>query len=154
MSHCESKVAAHLKAVGVEVFLPDYASRRQWCDRVKVIRSPLFPGYLFGRFQRKPSGEALAAPGLAHIVGFADGPAPIPDEEIESVQRMVQSGLNLCGCPMLKSGRRVRIRSGPLKGVEGHLERIKSQFRLVVSVELLGRSIAAEVDPEAIEVLS
>ena len=154
MSHCEAKVAAHLQAAGVEVFLPDYLSRRQWCDRVKVIRSPLFPGYLFGRFLRKLSGEALGAPGLAHIVGFADGPAPIPDEEIESVQRMVRSGLSVYGGPLYKAGRRVRMRSGPLKGIEGHLEKAKGQFRFVVSVELLGRSISAEVDPEAIEVLS
>jgi transcriptional antiterminator NusG len=121
---------------------------------VKTIRRPLFPGYLFGRWQKKLPSEALGALGLANIVAFAGLPMPIPEEEIDSVRRLVDSGLNVCGCPMLKTGERVRMRSGPLKGLEGRLERIKSQFRLVVSVELLCRSIATEVDLEAIEVLS
>jgi transcription termination/antitermination protein NusG len=153
-SHCEAKVANCFRAFDVEVFLPDYPSRRQWNDRVKVIRLPLFPGYLFSRFQKRLPSALLGAPGLAHIVGFADGPVPIPEEEIESVRRLVDSGLGVCGCPMVKTGRRVRVRSGPLKGLEGRLEKIKSQCRLVISVELLCRSISAEVDPEAVEVLS
>ena len=153
MSHCEAKVATYVRAFDVEIFLPDYPSRRQWNDRVKIIRCPLFPGYVFGRFQRKLPIQALGAPGLAHVVGFADGPVAIPDEEIQSVRRFVESGLNVCGCPMLKVGKRIRMRSGPLKGLEGRLEQIRSQFRLVISVELLCRSIVAEVEPEAIEVL-
>jgi transcription antitermination factor NusG len=120
---------------------------------VKVLRRPLFPGYLFGRFHGKLPATALGAPGLAHVVGFADGPAPIPDEEIEAVRRVVDSGLNVCGSAILSVGKRVRVRSGPLRGLEGRLERIKSRFRLVVSVELLGRSVATDVDPEAVEVL-
>lgn len=154
MSHCEAKVAGYFRAFDIEVFLPDYPSRRQWNDRVKMIRRPLFPGYLFGRFEKKLPSEALGAPGLVHIVGFADGPVPIPEEQIESVRRLVESGLNVCGWPMLKTGERVRVSKGPLKGLEGRLEKIKGQFRLVICVELLCRSIAAEVDSEAIEVLS
>jgi transcription antitermination factor NusG len=118
-----------------------------------VLRRPLFPGYLFGRLQKKVPFEVSGAPGLAHIVGFSDGPVPIPDEEIESVRRLVDSGLNVSGCSIVNVGSRVRMRSGPLKGVEGRLEKIKSQFRLVVSVELLGRSVAADVDLEGIEIL-
>jgi len=152
-SHCEAKVADYLRALNIEVFLPDYASRRQWNDRVKVIRLPLFPGYLFSRFERRLPNEALDAPGLAHIVGFADRPAAIPEQEIESVYRLVNSGLNVLGGPMLKKGNRVRVVSGPLKGIEGRLEKIKSQYRLVISVELLCRSISAEVAPEWVEVL-
>jgi transcription antitermination factor NusG len=154
MSNCEARVANYLRAFDVEAFLPDYPSRRQWNDRVKTIRRPLFPGYLFGRLQKGLPREALGAPGLAHIVGFAGVPEPIPEEEIASVRRLVDSGLNVCGCPMLKTGARVRMRNGPLKGLEGRLEKIKNQFRLIVSVELLCRSIATEVDLEAIEVLS
>ena len=154
MSYCEAKVAGYLGSFGVEVFLPDYLSRRQWNDRVKMLRCPLFPGYLFGRFHRKLPTEALGASGLVHIVGFAGSPIPIPDAEIESIRRLVDSGLHLCGSPMLKVGKHVRMRSGPLQGLEGRLEKIKSQFRLVVSVELLCRSISAEVDRESIEVLS
>jgi len=154
MSNCEAKVASYLRAFDVEAFLPDYPTRRQWNDRVKTIRLPLFPGYLFGRWQKKLNYEALGAPGLAQIVAVAGVPVPIPEEEIDSVRRLVDSGLTVCGCPLLKTGQRVRMRSGPLKGLEGRLERIKNQFRLVVSVQLLSRSIATEVDVEAIEVLS
>jgi transcriptional antiterminator NusG len=154
MSYCEAKVAGYLGAFGIEVFLPDYLSRRQWNDRVKMLRRPLFPGYLFGRFHRKLPIEALGGSGLVHIVGFAGSPMPIPDEEIESIRRLVDSGLHLYGSPMLKVGKHVRMCSGPLKGVEGRLEKIKSQFRLVVSVQLLCRSVSAEVDRESIEVLS
>lgn len=153
-SNCEAKVAKYLRAFDVEAFLPDYPSRRQWNDRVKTIRRPLFPGYLFCQLQNKLPSEAWCAPGLAHIVSSAGVPAPIPEEEIDAVRRLVESGLVVCGFPMLKTGERVRMRSGPLKGLEGHLERIKSQFRLVVSVELLSRSIATEVGWETIEVLS
>ncbi|HEV8038951.1 MAG TPA: transcription termination/antitermination NusG family protein [Bryobacteraceae bacterium] len=154
MSNCEARVANYLRAFDVEAFLPDYPTRRQWNDRVKTIRCPLFPGYLFGRWQKKLSHEALGAPGLAHIVAVAGVPVPIPEDEIDSVRRLVDSGLTVCGCAMLKAGQRVRMRSGPLKGLEGRLERVKNHFRLVVSVELLSRSIATEVDAEAIEVLS
>jgi transcription antitermination factor NusG len=153
-SNCEAKVAACFRAFDVEIFLPDYPSRRQWNDRVKIVRLPLFPGYLFSRFQKKLPSALLGAPGLAYIVGFADGPAPIPEREIESVRRLVDNGLGVCGCPMLRAGRRIRMRSGPLKGLEGRLEKIKSQFRIVISVELLCRSISAEVDPDAVELLS
>jgi transcriptional antiterminator NusG len=154
MSNCEARVATYIRAFGVEAFLPDYPSRRQWNDRVKTIRCPLFPGYLFARWEKKITIEALGAPGLAHVVGVAGVPVSIPKEEIDSVRRLMDSGLTVCGCPMLKTGERVRMRSGPLKGLEGRLERIKNQFRLVVSVELLSRSIATEVDVKAIEVLS
>ncbi len=153
-SNCEAKVANYLRAFDVEAFLPDYPSRRQWNDRVKTIRRPLFPGYLFCRLQNKLPSEAVCAPGLAHIVSSAGVPVPIPEEEIESVRRLVDSGLVVCGSPMLKTGERVRMRSGPLKGLEGYLERIKNQFRLVISIELLSRSIATEVGWETIEVLS
>ena len=153
MSHREAKVACYLRALGIEVFLPDYPSRRDWHDRVKVLRLPLFPGYIFSRFQRKPPTVVLGAPGLAHVVGFADGPAPIPDDQIETVRRLVNSGLSVCGFPRLSTGNIVRMRNGPLKGLEGRVEKIRSQFRLVVSVELLGRSVATEVDPDTIEAL-
>ncbi len=153
-SCCEAQVACYLRAVGIEVLLPEYLSNREWHDRVRVLRLPVFPGYLFGRFQKKPPNAVLGAPGLAHIVGFADGPAPIPDDEIEAVRRLVDSGLHLCACSTLNVGKRVRMRDGPLKGLEGRLDRIKSRVRLVVTVQLLCRSVAAEVDPESIEVLS
>ncbi len=154
MSNCEAKVAGYLRGCQVEVFLPDYPTKRQWKDRVKTIRCPLFPGYLFGRFEEKVPVRVLGAPGLAHVVGFADGPASIPAEEIESVRRMIDSGLSLSGGSILRTGSRVRMRSGPLKGLEGRLEQVNNRHRLVISVELLCRSISAEVDAEAIEVLS
>lgn len=154
MSHCEAKVAGYIQSFGIEVFYPDYPSRREWHDRVKILRRSLFPGYCFARFQQKLPAPAWSAPGLIQVVSFADGPVPIPDEEIASVRKIVDCGLSICGCPMLNVGQRVRMRSGPFEGVEGRLEKIKTQFRLVVSMELLGRSVAVEVDPDATEVLN
>jgi transcription antitermination factor NusG len=109
-SNYEAKVANCFRAFDVEVFLPDYPSKRQWNDREKIIRLPLFPGYVFSRFQKKLPSALLGTPGLAHIVGFADGPAPIPEEEIESVRRLVENGLGVCGwCPRPS----IRLRATP-----------------------------------------
>jgi len=154
MSHCEGKVARYLGAMGVEVFLPDYLSRGQRNDRVRITRRPLFPGYVFSRFRKRLPKEALGTPGLVRVVGFANGPEPIPNGEIESLRRIMDTGVNVCGCRGIKVGVRVRIISGPLKGLEGNLERIKSQSRLVIGIELLSRSVATDIDPETVEMLS
>lgn len=116
MSNCEAKVATYLRALNVETFLPVF-SRRRRIDRVKMINPSLIPGYVFCRWQNKLKNEALGAPGLAHRV--AGIPLPIPDEEIDSLRRLVDSGQHVCGCPMVETGERVRLRSGSLKDPVG-----------------------------------
>jgi transcription antitermination factor NusG len=146
-SRLEQRVEALLRNKGFETFLPLYTVRRQWSDRIKVTETALFPGYLFSRLR---DGQRilplLTTPYVRGIVGCAGRPAPVPEHEIEAVRAIVASGLPACPWPYLHAGDRVRIRYGPLAGVEGLLVSFKKQHRLVVSVEMLRRSVAAEVD--------
>jgi transcription antitermination factor NusG len=146
-------VASFLNAMGKEEFFPRYKCRRQWSDRIRVVEFPLFDGYVFFRSEPGRTSEVLGAPGLVHIVGFGNGPEAVPDAEIVAVRRLVDSGLLASPCPYLKEGDRVRIRSGALKGLEGILIETKNQFRLVLTVDLLKKSVAVEVDAETVEAL-
>lgn len=149
-SNFERKVCFHLQCRDVEVFLPTYKERRRWSDRVKVVERPLFPGYLFCRTQTKQGPVVVTVPGVVGVVGNTGAPEPIPDGEIEAVQKMVASGEGLLPWPYLQVGQRVAIEHGALTGLEGVLLQVKSSFRVVVSIPLLQRSISAVVDRECI----
>ncbi len=131
----------------VEAFLPTYKDKRIWSDRVKVLDTPLFPGYVFARFahpnQRVP---VLRVPGVRSIVGMGSSPIGVPDEEIHAVQTLVNSVFPVRPWPFLKAGQRVRVEQGPLRGVEGIILQQKDEWRMVVSVELLQRSISVAID--------
>lgn len=146
MPRHEKVVAKGLRSSGVEAFLPLYRSRRRWSDRVKEVELPLFAGYVFARFE--PAGRVgiLRTPGVRAIVSFGKFPTPVPDHEIVALQNMVASGLPLEPWPFLRVGERVRLEGGPLDGLEGILVRVDRVWRVVVSVNLLQRSVAAEVD--------
>jgi transcription antitermination factor NusG len=139
---------------GLETFLPLYRSRRRWSDRTKELDLPLFAGYVFCRFQGVERSRILATPGIISVVGFGNRPAPVAESEIQAVRTMVASGLPVGPWPFLKVGERVRIQAGPLSGVEGILTQVKDGWRVVVSVELLQRSVAAEVDRDVISVVT
>ena len=143
---CETLTAAALDGKGFEQFLPLQTVRRKWSDRVKTSETPLFPGYVFCRFDPQNRLPVLTAPGVVDVVGWGKIPAPIPDEEIERVRRMVQSGLLVSPWPYLELGQAVLIERGPLAGMEGILVEVKGRCRLVVSINLLKRSISAEVE--------
>ncbi len=145
-SRYENSVAAHLAGKGYEWFLPLYESRRRWSDRNKKIEQPLFPGYVFCRFNPLFRLPILITPGVIGIVGVGKMPVPIEDSEIASIQTIVKSGLPNQPWPFLQVGERVRIESGPLEGLEGILLGSKGNHRVVVSVMLLQRSVAAEID--------
>jgi len=145
-SNYEKIAELHLRDRGYERFAPSYKVERQWSDRKKEIDRFLFPGYVFCRLDRHDRLPVLTIPGVVGLVGFGKIPAPIPDEEIERIQRMVQSGLLVKPWPFLEVGQTVLIERGPLAGMEGILAEEKGQCRLVVSVYLLRRSGAAEVD--------
>ncbi len=146
----EKAVAQALSYNSFETFLPLYRSRRQWSDRVKVLELPLFPTYVFARFDDARRLRLLRTPGVRSIVSFNRRPAPVRDEEIESLQVMVGSKLPIEPWPFLREGQRVRIERGPLQGVEGILLRFKGAWRVVVGVEILQRAVAAEVDRETV----
>jgi transcription antitermination factor NusG len=145
-SKCERMAATHLRDRGYEEFAPFCLRERRWSDRKKQIEEFLFPGYVFCRFDPQERLPVLTSPGVVDVVGFGKTPAAIPDEEVERVRRMVQSGLLVQPWPFLKLGQTVLIAQGPLTGMEGILAEVKGKCRLVVSIQLLKRSVSAEVD--------
>ena len=150
--HQHENVAAHSLAYkGFEVFLPQYTSVRQWSDRTKKLSAPLFPCYLFLRGGLEQQLSILTAPGVQGFVGFAGVPAIIPDVEIEAVRRTIARCLHVEPYPFLKCGDWVRVKCGPLEGIEGILVRNKSQLRLVLSVQIVQKSAAVEVDAWMVE---
>ena len=146
----ERRAATALAWKGFEALAPTYRARRLWSDRAKSLDLPLFSGYVFCRFDFAERIAVLDTPGIARIVGFGNGPAPVADAEIAAIKMAVASGLPVRPWPHLKPGDRVRIEDGPLRGVEGILLKEKESLRLVLGVELLQRSIAVELEPESI----
>jgi transcription antitermination factor NusG len=147
----EKNIAKALTAKGFEVFLPLYASTHQWRGRIKHTSLPFFPCYVF--LQAPPDGwlPILTTPGIHTVVGFAGQPAVIPPSEIEAIRRVVESPMKAEPHPFLQCGDRVRLIAGPLEGLEGALIRKNNVWKLLVSVELLQRSVAVEVDAYMVE---
>jgi len=144
----ESSVAGHMADHGFESFLPRYNSKRQWSDRVKDIAVPLFPGYVFCRFEKSSRHRVDRIPGVRGLVGFGRELAVVDGLELDSIKAVVGAGMLVQPWPFLDVGRRVSIERGPLKGLSGIVERTKGTFRLVLSVSLLNRSVAVEIERE------
>ena len=145
-SNFEQQVSELLRAKGVEEYLPVYKTRRVWSDRVRELHLPLFPGYVFCHIGPDARALALATRGVVGIAGSHHRPVPIEESELAAVRRMVESQSSVEPWPFLKLGQRVRVQRGSLQGVEGILLRVKTSYRLVVSITLLGRSVASEID--------
>jgi transcription antitermination factor NusG len=145
-SRYEKLVATMAREKGFEEFTPFYRSRRRWSDRFKHIDLPLFPGYLFCRVDPENRLPLLVIPGVLHFVGIGKVPAPIDSAEIAAIRSAVQSGLSAEPWPFLQVGQRVRLEAGPLAGLEGLLIEARKQVRIVVSVSLLNRSVAVEIE--------
>lgn len=142
----EKAVAQFIMGRGVRVFLPLYKTVHRWKDRMKDLSLPLFPNYVFVLTEIDQRVAVLSTPGVYDFVRLSGVPAPIPAEEIDAVRCAVERGLNVEPHPLLQSGDRVRVKSGPLEGLEGILVRKKNFYRLVLSVELLMKSISVEVE--------
>lgn len=147
----EKSVAFALSNKGYEVFLPLYSSLRRWQDRDKELWLPLFPSYVFIQGGLERQLQILTTPGVIHIVGCAGRPAVVPRHQLNAVRQMVESHVRVESHPYLQCGDRVRVKSGPLMGLEGILARKKGIARLVVSMEMLGRAAAVEVDVSKVE---
>jgi len=141
----EKMVAATLGEKGYDEFLPVYRKRSRWSDRVKEIEFPLFPGYVFCRADLAGKPPLIQTPGLIGILSFAGKPALVSSQEIEFVKRIIDFGTNAEPWPFLHEGQRVRIQQGALAGVEGIIVCAKSDWRLVLSIEALCRSVAVEI---------
>lgn len=147
----EKRVQDYLRGRMVECYLPLYESVRRWQDRQKRIELPLFPGYVFVKVVCSERLQVLTSPSVVQIVSVAGRPAPIREDEIEALRQGLSKVSRFEPHPFLKIGRRVRVRRGLLSGMEGILLRRKDGFRLVLSIELIMRSVATEVDEADVE---
>ena len=145
-SRHEQVVRTQLDEKHVPAFLPTMRRWSRWKDRKKQIDVPLFPGYVFARFEAGERLSVLKCSGVVSIVSFDGEPAPVPDHEIEGIRTLVESTLPYDPCPTIKTGTLVEVSHGPLKGVVGRLTRKGSQARLVLSVDLIGQAVSVQVD--------
>jgi transcription antitermination factor NusG len=147
----EKRVAEHCDVRDIESFLPVYRSTRRWRNGCTVnLERPLFPGYVFVRVNQTHRVRVLELPGVVSIVGAARQPTPLPDAEIEALR----NGIHLSNAEphrYLKVGERVKIRSGPLEGMTGILTRKKNSLRVVLTLDLIMKSISVEVDEQNLE---
>jgi transcription antitermination factor NusG len=147
----EKLVAQALANKGYEVFLPLYTEVRQWRDRTKRLELPLFSCYVFLRGDMDRRLAIVTTPGVHGMVATGGRLSGIPEEEIQAVRSVIENRVNVEPYPFLKCGDLVRVKSGALRGLEGFLVRKKGLTRLIVSVSLLERSVAAEVDASTVE---
>jgi transcription antitermination factor NusG len=147
----EKRVAEHLLGRSVEYFLPLYQSMRRWKDRRVKLQLPLFPGYVFVRLELRDRMQVLQVPGVAKLVGFNGTPTALPQEEIDSLRKSLEGGVRAEPHPFMITGRRVRVKDGPLAGMTGILVKRKNRARFVVSVELIQRAIAIEIEETDLE---
>jgi transcription antitermination factor NusG len=142
----EKRVAEQLAKREVAHFLPLYSSVRRWKDRRVRLALPLFPGYVFVRLVLQDRMRVLEIPRVVRLVGFGGIPTVLPEEEVEVLRSSLTDELHAEPHPFLTVGRRVRIVRGPLTSLEGILQRKKNNLRLIVSVELIQRAFAVNVD--------
>lgn len=149
----EKKAATELTTKGITTFLPLHAAVHQWSDRRRVVHAPLFPGYVFVSIADAPNARiaVLRTNGVKSFVGVRGTGIPIPEQEIQAIQTILAQGVSVDPHPCLKIGQRVRICGGSLDGVEGILQEKKGDLSLVVSVELIQRSLAVRVTGYKIE---
>jgi transcription antitermination factor NusG len=132
-------------------FLPLYRSVRRWKDRRKELDMALFPGYVFVKLNLQDRLGVLRAPGVLRFVTFQGQPAAVSDSEIHALEASLSAGLRPQPHPYLRQGKRVRVTSGPLANTEGIMIRRKDGFRLVLSINLITRSVMLEVDESDVE---
>jgi|SRR5580658_1747165 transcriptional antiterminator NusG len=147
----ERRAALHLEGRGVEVYLPQREVIHRWKDRHKRLLQPLFPGYLFLRSDLRDKFQILNTPGVFHLVESGGHACPIPEQEIGWIRRITESGAQAQPHPLLSTGDRVRICNGPLAGVTGVLTRLKKQYRVVMTVEVLQKALSVEVEISNVE---
>lgn len=147
LSRHERVVSQTLQGLGFNQYLPVINEERQWSDRKKKVILPLFPGYLFVQMARTVELQLSVrkVPGVVDFVRSQNGPLPVREEEIESVRRLLSGGAECSLCPFLKAGDRVRVFRGPLAGMVGIYQRCGSRSRIVVSVEIIQRSVSVDV---------
>jgi transcription antitermination factor NusG len=152
-SRHEKVVAKQLEGRGIESFLPLYRSWHRWKDRRKLVELALFPSYVFVRIEVQKRLRVLEVPGVVHLVSFNREPAALPQQEINALRNGLENDVYAEPHPYLRVGRKVRVVRGPMAGAEGILSRKKDKHRVVISIDLLMRSIAVEVEGADLEAI-
>jgi transcription antitermination factor NusG len=153
-SNHEKAVCSYLAVKGFEVFLPVCRTRNRWADRFKLVETPLFGGYVFVRLDRTRPHAVLSTPGVLQIVGSGRNPEPVLEGEILAIRRAVDANCQLRECDFFTKGQRATVISGALAGLEGTVVDLKQKSRLVLSISLLQRSVALEIDESVVQVES
>jgi transcription antitermination factor NusG len=155
-SRQEKVAASMLENLEITHFLPLISEEHRWSDRKKVVTVPLFPGYLFVQIAKtfELQLRVLKVPGIADFVGNHDGPLAVPETEIEAVRTVLSHGTGCSAHPFLRAGDRVRVVRGALAGVEGTFMRFGGQSKLVISVEMIQRSVSVNIADSAVEPVS
>ncbi|HBO84736.1 MAG: hypothetical protein A2073_02960 [Deltaproteobacteria bacterium GWC2_42_11] len=153
-SRHEFKISNRLADIGIDFFLPVVEKLRKWKDRKKLVDFPLFPGYLFVHIQKNYSDilTVLKIPGVVRFLGILPGePAPVPEEQIISLKKIIENKRDIDPYPYLKEGQTVRIKRGPLAGVEGILVKRAGQHMLVLSVDIIQQGVSLKIDASDVE---
>jgi transcription antitermination factor NusG len=147
----EFRASSELFYRGVETYLPQLQTKRRWSDRSKTVDEPLFPGYLFGHFRAAERVRILQVPGVREIVGIGNKPTPISAQQLDNVRILAAANACVAPWPYLSAGQRIQIDRGPLTGVKGFVIRAEREsLRIVVSIDILQRSVAAVIDRDSI----
>jgi transcription antitermination factor NusG len=150
----EGSTAVLLSGKGYQTLLPTYQTKKRWNGKPRVVNAPLFPGYVFCYFDAQKRLPILVTPGVIAVVGRGRLPLPVDDGEIAAIQNVLSSGFHPEPWPYLEKGQKIRIESDVLNGLEGILINFKGKDRIVVSVSLLRRSVALEIDRSCVRPLS
>jgi transcription antitermination factor NusG len=142
----EKRVAEQLRLRDVEHFLPLYPSLRRWKDRRVTLQMPLFPGYVFVRFALRNRFQVLQIPGVVQLVSFGGHPVQLREGDLHAIQNCLNHGNRVEPHPYLQAGRLARVKSGPLRGLEGIILRRKNRTRFILSFDLIMRSVAVEIE--------
>lgn len=144
----ELRTAETLHASGYEEFVPLYEQKRQWSRRIRVVRVPLFTGYVFFRFQAQNRRPVVFIPGVVRFIGMGNSPTPIDPLEIESLKIANSARVTWGPHPFLTPGTMVEVQSGPLMGLKGHIVRFKNKNRLIISINLIQQSVFVEIEEQ------
>lgn len=142
----ESSTSVLLEGKGYRTFLPTFKLKKRWSGKMKEVNAPLFPGYVFCQFDAHKRLPILVTPGVLAVVGRGRTPIPVEEAEIAAIQGVVLSGVDAEPWPYLEVGQKVRIESDSLQGLEGILTNFKGRQRIIVSVTLLRRSVALDIE--------
>jgi len=143
----EKKVETQLSERTIEVYLPVQTVVRQWSDRRKKVKEPLFRGYIFVHVSSEDRKKSMKVDGVVKMVGFGGKPSIIPDGQIESIKRLLEGGVSLELHDYLQTGDLVEVTQGPFIGTKGRLIEKRNQRRFIINIDAIRQSIAVEIDP-------